>query len=341
MAFIAFEKMSKYASGATGWTDIASDNGYTTSGAGPDVLAGIGRFGDAAMNVDVARILSIPWNTKTADTTVIVGMSFIINNNTTLSDVVLIAGATTSGGAVYHFSVKWSGGYLRVFNSAGTQVATGECQSGAYHTLEVKCLMTNSGTITVRLNGVDICTAVASDFLNTTTTLGFIQFLGGLGTVYLDWLYLLDSTGSELNDFLGDFRVEQVVPDADGVTALWTPSAGSNYQCIDDALGSYDDDSTYISSSTGSQDNLASHAAVSLTNLNSVKFVNLSALTRDDGSNDVALLMVNGVNTVVSSTFTTGTAYGWRNYARATAPDTTAWGSASVINASEFGVRCI
>lgn len=340
MALIAFDKFDKYASGATGWTDLASDNGYTTSASGPNIDAGIGRFGDAALNIDSTAYYAIPWSAKTSSTTVIVGMSFIHSSPTVSTAKTLLSASATATGSGLHFEIAWIGGQLFVYNATGGIVGSAMCPINVWHTLEVKCTMANSGSITVRLDGIDVCTAVSGDFLHTTTALGFIQILrGALSPTYVDWVYLCDSTGSTLNDFLGDFRVESVIPDADGGTAAWTPLSGANYTNIDDALQSYDDDTSYISSSTVNQDNLASHVAVTLSGLNSVKFVDLTALTRDDGTNDVALLMVNGANTLVSGTFTTGTAYNWRTFASTTAPDTTAW-SVSNINASEFGVRC-
>jgi hypothetical protein len=67
----------------------------------------------------------------------------------------------------------------------------------------------------------------------------------------------MDNTGdSPQNDFLGDCRVDVIRPNGAGANADFTPSAGSNYENVDEATP--DDDSTHNSSGTvGHQDSYA------------------------------------------------------------------------------------
>src|SRR5262249_37892481 len=55
-------------------------------------------------------------------------------------------------------------------------------------------------------------------------------------------LYICDGQGSLNNDFLGDVRIQASIANGAGATTNWTPSAGSNYQNVDDATPNEDTD---------------------------------------------------------------------------------------------------
>ncbi len=57
-----------------------------------------------------------------------------------------------------------------------------------------------------------------------------------------DDLYVLDQSGSAFNDFLGDVRVDARAVTGAGATTQFTPSAGSNYQNVDDSVANGDTD---------------------------------------------------------------------------------------------------
>jgi hypothetical protein len=64
-----------------------------------------------------------------------------------------------------------------------------------------------------------------------------------------DDVYVLDGTGSApYNDFLGDVRVETLWANGAGTHTDWTPSAGANYQCVDETQQNGDTD--YVSTAT-------------------------------------------------------------------------------------------
>ena len=54
------------------------------------------------------------------------------------------------------------------------------------------------------------------------------------GRFYYDDIYILDSLGSKNNDFLGDIRVDSIHPNGAGNYTQLTPSAGNNYECVDE-----------------------------------------------------------------------------------------------------------
>ena len=62
--------------------------------------------------------------------------------------------------------------------------------------------------------------------------------------VRIDDLYIANSEGTENNDFLGDIRVDQIRPSGAGNYTDFTPSAGANYECVDDVTL---DEANYVS----------------------------------------------------------------------------------------------
>jgi hypothetical protein len=67
----------------------------------------------------------------------------------------------------------------------------------------------------------------------------------------IDDIYVVDASGSFCNDRLGPQRVAVYAVDGAGANADWTPSAGSNFQCVDDASHTpFAGDTDYVASST-------------------------------------------------------------------------------------------
>jgi len=70
-----------------------------------------------------------------------------------------------------------------------------------------------------------------------------------------DDLYIANNEGSENNDFLGDIRVDQIRPNGAGNYTQLTPSAGANYECVDDVTL---DEANYVEGITaGNKDSYA------------------------------------------------------------------------------------
>lgn len=76
-------------------------------------------------------------------------------------------------------------------------------------------------------------------------------------------MYLCDTTGASLNDFIGDVHIETVLPDGDGNRTDWTPDSGlTNYTQVDE--GETDRDTSYVESSTAGDDDLYTFAALTV-----------------------------------------------------------------------------
>lgn len=121
-----------------------------------------------------------------------------------------------------------------------------------------------TGTWEVWKNGVSIGSASGVDTRNggTAGVIGSILIGNDIGNsnnyqVSYDDLVVIDTSGSAPNnDRIGDVRVAALFPTGAGNYTQWTPSAGSNFQNVDDA--SPNDDTDYNSEATaGDKDTFA------------------------------------------------------------------------------------
>ena len=83
------------------------------------------------------------------------------------------------------------------------------------------------------------------DFTGDTYYTGGTDVSWGIMRLYNDYsnpsqygefddVYLADTEGTEYNDFLGDVRIDTIHPNGAGNYTQLTPSAGSNYECVDE-----------------------------------------------------------------------------------------------------------
>lgn len=80
-------------------------------------------------------------------------------------------------------------------------------------------------------------------------------YVGSYSAWRFDDFYFADDQGSYNNGFLGSVRVDSIRPNGAGNYSQMTPSAGSNYQCVDDP---HYDDSDYVEADTdGEKDTYA------------------------------------------------------------------------------------
>lgn len=135
--------------------------------------------------------------------------------------------------------------------NSGTLLATGTIPLaiGAWYYVEIKLFCDNAGTCEVKVNGVtDI--NFAGDTLNVSANLTNLAFGGANAcqVFYVDDLYICDDSGADNNDFLGDLRVDALLPDGVGNSSDFTPSAGANWQCVDE--NPPNDDADYVEEAT-------------------------------------------------------------------------------------------
>lgn len=129
---------------------------------------------------------------------------------------------------------------------------------GRWTYLEFKVKIDNSvGTIDCQVNGVNVLSLTGLDTQDAgSADIDTIELVGIDGTnngedgaCLFDDFYISDVAGSSpVNDFLGPTKIEELLPGGAGDSTNWTPSAGSNFQNVDETPR--DDDTTYNTSLT-------------------------------------------------------------------------------------------
>ena len=106
-----------------------------------------------------------------------------------------------------------------------------------WYYVEMKFIPSNTGRIIVRIDEEEMCDWSPYDFnpTNGTEQFAYLEFdLQVYDVIYLDDIYVADSSGTFNNDLLGDIRIDNVHPNGAGNYTQFTPSAGANYECVDD-----------------------------------------------------------------------------------------------------------
>lgn len=212
-----------------------------------------------------------------------------------------------------------------------------------WYYIEMKVFFDNTtGTYEVKVDGQVVMSGTNADTLSGGGPAICRTVFFGLDTFDdYEWadMYVLDTTGSSLNDYLGDIHIETVSPDGDGNRTDWTPDSGlTNYTQVDEA--NPDRDSSYIESSTAGDDDLYTFAALTIP-ADTVLGVMVTAVGTN---NDAGRRILNG--RARSSTFE-GTGndmtfhddrYRWNaSFIEQDPNGPAAWTETSV-NAAEFGV---
>lgn len=199
-----------------------------------------------------------------------------------------------------------------------------------------------SGSTEVRVNGVSRLALTGQNTqatANATATTLRLHQAPSNSSQDFDDMYVLDGTGGVNTDFLGDCKVEQLLPTGAGATTAWTPSAGSNWQCVDDAPPNGDTD--YVSSATANQVDTYAFGDSAVTG--TVKAVQATVYHRKDdaGSRSLALVARPGSTDQAGATIAVGDTFAMASQVWDTNPDTaTAWTIATV-NSSQFGLKLL
>jgi len=206
--------------------------------------------------------------------------------------------------------------------------------------LEIKVkIHDTAGTIEVRVDGQTVFSASGVDTRNAGTGIcnsitHYVQSANPPAdySFKMDDYYLLNNAGSApFNDFLGDVTIEYAQPSGDSSVA-WTPSAGANWDAVNDSQATTTPVTTdYVSSSTDDQSDLytlPSASAVAPSDILAVASYGYADKT-DSGSRTVALTQELSGSTVQSSDlplrYSGNGGPQYLRYIRDLAPDGAAW----------------
>jgi hypothetical protein len=203
--------------------------------------------------------------------------------------------------------------------SAGTllgQTSANAIAAGTYAYVEFKPTFDGSaGAAEVRVNGVAVLTLAGVNTIQSANAsanqlaLGVDRTPTGTYNVFWDDLYLLDTTGSANNNFLGDARIDALYPSADGNYSQFSTSSGStHYTLVNEATP---DTTSYVQSATVNQKDCYAMQDLTITNTVAAVQVNNAALKDNSGSRSLSNLVRSGTtdSTSTAQALTTSLAY--------------------------------
>jgi hypothetical protein len=225
-------------------------------------------------------------------------------------------------------------------------------QEGVWNYIEVKFKPHDTaGLMEVRINGALLMsfagnTQWAADPLVDSINLyqGFSPY-GGY-TNYVADMYCLDTTGpAPLNDYLGDCRVDCLLPNGDTSTAEFTPSAGTAHFSLVNETPPDDDGSTVSSATAGARDLYQLSNMVLDPHVTPIHIfgVSTSVRSRKDnvGTRTLRPIIKSGSTQANGAAFAPGLNYGSTSSVFPTDPDTGAEWTKAGIDALQTGVEIL
>jgi hypothetical protein len=241
-----------------------------------------------------------------------------------------------------------SAGEIAVWNSSGNIIGRtkpGLISLATWAYVEVKAVTgTTTGAIEVRVNGVsELVLTNVNTSSSTFTSVGFsgisnTAVMGGNSRV--DDLYVIDTSGTSNNDFLGDCRVDAYMPTSEGPTQSWTPTpAGVHYTTVDEIpINSAD----YVESATAGAVELFGYTDLVNIPLNIFGVqVNSAARKTDAGSRYINSAARIGGTDYVSANLAVSDTTTYLHSIWDKSPATSAAWTRAEINGTDFGVKLV
>lgn len=316
---------------------------WTTSAGSPTINAA-SRFGAGALRVSSAQ--NLQRTVASSAGPYIWGFAFYYTS-APVADTVIF---TTLESTTVHADLRLTPtGTLRATrNGTSLGLGTAVLSQLTWYYIEVKITINNTtGVFAVKLNGVSELNLTSQDTQNGGTGVIDNYRLGYNGSgqasdpAFYDDHVMLDTTGSAPNnDFIGDVRVEALLPNGNGNSSQWVgqdADSTDNYLNVDEA--SPDDNTTYNESGTVS--NKDTYAYSNLTpgsgTVYGVQIVPYARKT-DSGSRSIVSVARLSATEVDSSNKALTTTYLYLPDMRETKPGGGAW-SVSDVNSAEFGAK--
>ncbi len=234
-------------------------------------------------------------------------------------------------------------GIPQIYRGDGTLLASASIApaTNVYHFFQIRAHIADSGgTCEVRMNGTPIIT-FTGDTKNTANAgaNGWKVESSNGSLMRFDNLIIFSSTGNAPNNWTPETRIWDELPNGAGGTTQWSPSAGANWQCVDEQPSNGDTD--YVSASSSPlTDTYATPASATAGSVIYAVACHCTARKDDAGSNEI-----DGIVRVSSTNYAKGEAkaiagtYARYRWLWDLNPNTgNAWTPAEA-NAAEIGIR--
>jgi hypothetical protein len=250
-------------------------------------------------------------------------------------------------------------GKVRFWRSSGIPLGTGYTFIGAasllalladaqqtFYDLEIKVTIGNSGSVECRINGgVEISPTTVDTQATSNSTANSVRLGASItGSHSLDqtWehIIVMDSTGSDMNDFIGPVDVDLLPPSGDGFYTAWNfTGAATRWQAV---LNPEDDDSSYIYAAASGDKNLFTHNALPAGTTGVFASAIWTRARRDDGTTrafKVLLRNGGGSDSLGTTEHFVGDDYIWFFDAFEVSPFTGVAWTVSEVNNVSYGVQ--
>lgn len=245
-------------------------------------------------------------------------------------------------------------GTLEVRRGTSTAVTDGlstfSINTNVWFYIEMKVTIADSiaaSSCVVRVNeDVKITVATGQDLkvsANATADNFKMGNIAGGGTDYFDDIYICDGTGAVNNDFLGDVKVEVLLPDGNGTTNQFTGSdadSTDNYLHVDET--DTDDDTSYVEHDTVGEIDLYTFDDISLGTPQTIHGLQINNIVKKD---DAGSRTIRAVTRPVATNYFGGSkspsdgSYSNERHVYDVSPETSVAWTESEINGTEFGIE--
>lgn len=311
-------------------------------GGSPAINAVGGRRGGGSLEFDTAG--EYVEKTLSNLATVIIGGAFKVGSLSITQDILKFVDA----GTVQLTLRVRTDGKIEAFRNGVTSLGASAgvvFTAGVYAHLAVKVTISDgAGVVRVDSAGSTVLNLTGVDTKHTANAYATALRVGADGTNLVSFCdcYILDATGSApQNDLLGDCRIDQTLPTAEGNSSALTPLSGTNNALMVDDSPSSDDDGSYVSAvSAPFKDTYVCQDFVSIGG-SSVYAAQVNFVAKRDatGSRSVrAIARPTGTDFNGSSQALTTAYKNYREVWQDNPQTAAAWTEAN-LNASEFGVE--
>ncbi len=193
----------------------------------------------------------------------------------------------------------------------------------------------SSGTVELKINGVTVATLASKNTAPAGVGFTGVSF-PFCNAVYIDDFYFVTDQGGAPS-FLGPITIEDLRPTGDD-SVQWTPSAGNNYECVNDASL---DSSDYVSSGTLNQKDLYTYSNLAVID-GTIQGVQLNTPVRITAAGSRILQSVcssNGDEATLNIGIGDTVTKVYKPHLILTDPDTGSAWLTSAINAAKFGIK--
>jgi hypothetical protein len=306
-------------------------------GSGGSIHSSHGRYGKGFMAqpnnpADESISVNVP-----ITATGVVGVAYQCNYGNATDSLLFV-----NEGAIRHLIVYYDGTYISVKRGDGTVLGTGTkrflLNDWRYYELKFT-IHDSTGSFELRVNGETSVSATGVDTKNGGTGIPDRVALGTSSAGSTNHLFD-DFYAASGATFLGDVRVQSILPSGAGNTTQWTASAGSNYECVDDADPNGDTD--YVSETTASEKDTYAFGSLTPTS-GTIAGVQVMAYARKDdaGSRSIAPVYRPASTDYDGATVTVGDSYTYYREITEVSPETSAAWTIAEVNGAEFGVKLI